>query len=84
MNNRYQLVKGPDGITWVSVEPLIQDMMEAMDYLVNVNPLELDKDDIKLLDFKIASLKAATEFMSSLITEQRLRELKDEYRGKLQ
>lgn len=81
---RYQLVKAEDGITWVSLDPLIQDMYEAMDFLVNINPLELDQDDIKLLDFKIASLKAATEFMSSLLTEQRLRELKEEYRGKLQ
>ena len=84
MKTRYQLVKAEDGITWVSIDPLIQDMYEALDYLVNINPMDLDKDDIKLLDLKIASLKAATEFMSSLLTEQRIRDLKEEYRGKLQ
>jgi hypothetical protein len=31
MTNRYQLQKGPDGVTWLSVEPMIEDIRERMD-----------------------------------------------------
>jgi hypothetical protein len=84
MNKRYQIVEGPDGIHWVSIEPLIEDMKEAMQLLVNINPLDFNEKDGKVLDFKIASLKAATEFMNSLLTEIRLEQLREEYKDQIQ
>lgn len=84
MNKRYEIVEGPDGIHWVSIEPLIEDMKEAMHMLININPIDFSEKDGKVLDFKIASLKAATEFMNSLLTEVRLNTLKEEYKDKLQ
>jgi hypothetical protein len=84
MKQRYQIVEGPDGVHWLTLEPLIEDMKQAMDMLLSINPKDFSQKDNNLLDFKIASLKSATEFLNSLLTEVRLQDLRELHKDTLQ
>lgn len=59
-NPRYKLVKGPDGITWVSLEPLAQDILER-----------LDDPKIKETKGMDVSLNIVLGFVNSLIMESK-------------
>lgn len=58
MNHQYKLQHGPDGITWVSLEPLYADICQQLD-----NP---DNHENQLV---IDSLFAVKAFVSALIDE---------------
>ena len=78
MNNRYRLEKGPDGITWVSIEPLMQDVVESLDKLKNIVYDGADKHEI---DMRILGLTAIYEFLGALVTEKKLEQLRVEHYG---
>jgi hypothetical protein len=58
---RYVITNGPDGTNWVSLEPLLQDIIEQLD-----NP---ENSENQLV---IDSLFAVKSFVQSLITEAEL------------
>lgn len=78
MNKRYVITEGPDGIHWVSIEPLIEDMREAMDKLINIDILNIDEKQVQELNLKIAALKSVQEFFGALLTEVTLEKLRKE------
>ena len=78
MNNRYRLEKGPDGITWVSIEPLMQDVVESLDKLKNI---VYDGEDKHEIDMRILGLTAIYEFLGALVTEKKLETLRVEHYG---
>lgn len=78
MNKRYVITEGPDGIHWVSIEPLIQDTIEAMDLLIKIDTNTLTQEQNTELNLKIAALKSVQEFFSALLTEATLEKLRKE------
>jgi len=79
MEFKYHVETGPDGIRWVSVEPLMEDIVGAIDGLMKL-PKEqfekLDDDGKHIIEMKILSLRAVHEFLGSIITADNLKKMK--------
>lgn len=56
--NRYQISTGPDGIHWVSIEPLVEDIREKIDWATE-----------QKLDYVVAQLVAVKTFLDALLVE---------------
>jgi hypothetical protein len=67
----YQLVKGPDGITWLSLEPLMNDMKSALILLMS---LDLPEEEEQGRNEKILGIKATFEILGALVQEANLAE----------
>ena len=67
----YKLVKGPDSITWVSLEPLVDDIKNSIIHLME---LELPPEEEEGRSKKIMGLHATFEILSALIQESNLKE----------
>ena len=65
----YKLVKGPDNITWVSIEPLRDDVLDSLVKLEQINTEELSNIDKDIMNFNILGMKAIGTFLNSLIEE---------------
>lgn len=79
MEFNYQVETGPDGIRWVSVEPLLDDIVKALEGLMNLPKQEFDKldDDGKhVIEMKILGLRTVHEFLGSIITADNLKKMK--------
>lgn len=66
---RYHLQEGPDGVIWVSVQPLIQDCREILDNAISLDTSTMTDSEIKGVDFTIMSIKSVIEFLNSLLLE---------------
>lgn len=78
MNNTYKLHKDTDGVLWVSVKELMNDIKTALDGMTNLNDPRLIEVDKKELDTKIIGLHAIYTFLGALVTEQTLIDKKKE------
>ena len=76
MTNNYKLVRQHD-ITWVSIEPLVYDINNMLQQLMDVPLTDLDSKSVNELNFRISGLRAIHAFMAALITEQNIAELKE-------
>ena len=74
--NRYRLENGPDGTTWVSLQPLAQDVSDNLDKLKNI---VYDGEDKRELDMRILGLEAILSFIGALITEKKLEQLREQH-----
>lgn len=71
---KYQLVKGPDDIVWVSIQPLMDDVNESLKKLVEIDISELSDTDKDIMDFNILGMKAIYTFMGALVQESKIKE----------
>jgi len=76
--NTYELFR-EDGITWVSIENLMNDVNDALGKMRNISELGLDPSDVQQLRLKIVGLEAIYTFLGGLVTEQNLKELREQY-----
>jgi hypothetical protein len=67
----YVVTKGPDGTTWVSIEPLMNDLKDSVVTLMN---LELPETEEEGRNKKIMGLQATYEILGALIQESNLKE----------
>ncbi len=67
----YVITKGPDGTSWVSIEPLMFDLKESIKTLMN---LELPPEEEDGRNQKLLGLKATYEVLGSLVQEANLKE----------
>lgn len=73
----YHVETGPDGIRWVSIEPLMNDIVKSMDALMKIDTSEMKQEDTHILDMKLLSLKAIHEFLGSIITADNIKKIKE-------
>jgi hypothetical protein len=71
---KYVLQKGPDGITWCSLEPL---MLDLKDSIVTLMELELPPEEEEGRSQKLLGLKATYEVLGALVQEANLKEIRD-------
>lgn len=76
--NTYELFRENE-VTWVSVEPLMNDITEAMTRLKQIKEDGLDEIDRQQLRLKIIGLEAIYTFLGGLVTEKNLEELRIKY-----
>jgi|TARA_R110000868_G_scaffold312928_1_gene573950 hypothetical protein len=62
----YKLQKGPDNITWCSLEPLMRDLIESIKIL---NDMDLPLHEESDRNNKIMGIKAAYEILAALVNE---------------
>ena len=77
----YKLIKGADNNTYVSVEPLMQDIETSIQQLCVMDISTLDEENKKIFDLKILGLKTVFEFLGALRMEQTLKEKSQELKG---
>lgn len=72
--NHYNIQTGPDGIYWVTLQPLMKDVQNSVDQLMAIDVNTLTVSDQELLNLKILGLHTVYQFLGSLETEQFLRD----------
>lgn len=70
----YQLEKGPDGVVWVSIQPLMQDLNKTLDHLVTIDSSLMSETDKDIMEFNILGMKAIYTFMGALLEEHKVKE----------
>ena len=76
---KYHVETGPDGIRWVSVEPLMDDIVASIEQLMKLPKEEfekLDDDGKHIIEMKILGLRTVHEFLGSIITADNLKKMK--------
>jgi hypothetical protein len=69
--NQYKLHKGPDGVTWLSLEPMIADIQKnivLVKKLAQENTL-IDPAQLSAWDLKIMGLTNCLHMMQALVEE---------------
>lgn len=83
MNNqlefKYHVETGIDGIRWVSIEPLMSDIVDALDRLMQLPTDTLDDEGKHILEMKILGLRTVHEFLGSIITADNLQKIKNNH-----
>ena len=76
MEFNYQVETGLDGIRWVSIEPLMNDIVKSIEALMLLPTDTLEQKDKEILDLKIPGLRTVHEFLGSIITADNLKKMK--------
>lgn len=71
----YKLVRAEDGIVWVSIQPLMNDVRQALENAKNIDIDDMNNDDKRGVDFTILSMEAVYNFLGSLLTEQNVKDM---------
>ena len=77
----YKLIKGGDNNTYVSVEPLMNDIQTSVDKMMEIDISNLSPENKQIFDLKLLGLKTVYEFLGALRTEQTLREENAKFKG---
>lgn len=78
---KYHVETGPDGIRWVSIEPLMDDIVNSIEQLMKLPTDNLDDDGKHIIDMKIVALRSVHEFLGSVITADNLKKMKEQTNG---
>lgn len=71
------MVRAEDGIVWVTVQPLLSDVKQALENAKKIDTDDMDIDDKRGVDFTILAMESVYNFLGSLLTEQSLQEIVD-------
>jgi hypothetical protein len=69
------MVRAEDGIVWVTLQPLLTDVKQALDNAKNINTENMSDDEKRGVDFTILAMESVLNFITSLLTEQNVNEL---------
>lgn len=69
---KYVVTKGPDNITWVSLEPLMEDIKQSVIHLMD---MELPPEEEDGRNKKLLGLNATYEILGALVQESNLKEM---------
>ena len=68
----YMMHTAEDGITWVTIQPLMIQTMLHLDEAKRIDVSKLSSDERRGVDFTILSMEAVVNFMRSLLAEHEL------------
>ena len=69
------MVRAEDGIVWVTLQPLLTDVKQALDNAKNINTENMSDEEKRGVDFTILAMESVHNFITSLLTEQNVNEL---------
>jgi hypothetical protein len=78
----YQMVRGPDGIVWVTLQPLMAEVKAILENSKLIDVTLMDRDERRGIDFTILSLESVYNFLKSLEAEQQVKEMIDKETNK--
>jgi hypothetical protein len=71
----YKMVKADDGIVWVTLQPLLSDVKQALENAKNIDTSKMDNDEKQGVNFTILAMESVHNFITSLLTEHSVREM---------
>jgi hypothetical protein len=75
---RYKIQTGPDGVAWVTIQPLIEDCREILDNAIGIDTDTMTEAEKMGHNAAIVSIKSVLEFLNSLMLEHNLNNVKEE------
>jgi len=69
------MVRAEDGIVWVTIQPLMTEVKQALEKAKNIDISTMSSDDKRGVDFTILSMEAVYNFLGSLMAEQNVHEI---------
>lgn len=67
---RYVVTKGPDNVSWLSLEPFLEDLKESVIHLME---LELPDNEEQQRNIKLHGLQATYDLLSTIVHEANLK-----------
>ena len=64
--------QGEDGIIWVTIQPLLEQVMMHREESLKINTDKLSSDEKRGVDYAILNIEAVANFLKSLIVEHEL------------
>jgi hypothetical protein len=77
----YKLMKGGDDNLYVSIQPLMKDIMNSVVKMQTIDVSGLSDNDKSIFDLKMLGLTTVYEFLGAFITEQELKDKAAELKG---
>lgn len=71
----YKMVRAEDGIVWVTLQPLLGDVKEALNNAKNIDTSNMTEQEKTGVDFTILAMESVHNFITSLLTEHSLTEI---------
>jgi len=68
----YMMHTAEDGITWVTIEPLMIQTIAHLDEAKKIDTDTMSDDEKRAVDFTILSMEAVVNFLRSLLAEHEL------------
>ena len=68
----YMMHTAEDGITWVTIQPLMMQTMAHYEEAKKIDVSEMSDDEKRGIDFTILSMEAVINFLRSLLAEHEL------------
>ena len=68
----YMMHTAEDGITWVTIQPLMIQTMAHYEEAKKIDVSEMSDDEKRAVDFTILSMEAVVNFLRSLLAEHEL------------
>ena len=69
---RYMMHTAPDGITWVTIQPLLVQTMQHLDEAKAIDVSKLSDNEKRGVDLTIQSMESVVNFLRSLLAEHEL------------
>lgn len=69
------MVRAEDGIVWVTLQPLLTDVKQALENAKNIDTTKMDTNEKQGVDFTILAMESVHNFITSLLTEHSVREM---------
>lgn len=77
----YQTHTADDGITWVTLEPLLQEVLERQEDAKAIDISKMSENEIRGIDFTILAIESVANFIKALLTEHSLKQDLEETNG---
>lgn len=74
---RYHITKGPDGIAWVTIQPLIEDCKEILNNAIMIDTTSMTEAEKMGHNATIVSIKSVLEFLNSLMIEHEFNNIRE-------
>ena len=68
----YHMHTAPDGITWITIQPLMLQTMQHLDEAKAIDVSKLSDNERRGVDFTILSMESVVNFLRSLLAEHEL------------
>ena len=77
------MITAEDGIVWVTLQPLLIDVKQALDNAKNIDTSKMDDGEKRGVDFTILAMESVHNFITSLLAEHNVRKLVEECEPKI-
>jgi len=69
---KYMMHQGEDGVIWITIQPLLEQVMMHREESLKINTDKLSSDEKRGVDYAILNIEAVANFLKSLIVEHEL------------